>query len=155
MVKNHWALLTLYMLLCMAASGAAVCTVSATGVAFGSYNPLPGREADTAGTIAVTCMGTIGDSVSYQITISPGRGSYQSRQMTSANRALHYNLFIDPARSQVWGDGRAGTGMVADSFRLTAPSVTKTYVVYSRILGSQKQLMARTYLDDLTVTLLY
>ena len=134
---------------------AAVCSLASTGVAFGSYNTLSSRETDTAGTIAVTCMGVIGETVHYTIAIGPGSGAFSLRQMGSGDRGLHYNLFIDPNRSLVWGDGTSGTGVVSDTLVLTVPSVTKNHVVYSRIPRGQKQLAAQGYTDNLMVTLSY
>jgi len=138
-----------------AAQAAAVCTVSTSGVAFGSFDPLPGQSADTNGTISVTCTGTAGDSASYTITITSGVGSYVARQMAAGTDDLTYNLYIDSGCTQVWGDGTGGTSAVNDSMTLSSTSNTKNYVVHSRIASGQKAAKAHLYSDSLLVTITY
>lgn len=137
------------------AQAAAVCTVSTSGVAFGSFNPLPGQSADTNGTISVTCTGMAGDSATYTITINQGLGSFAARRMVSGANGLVYNLYKDSGCSQVWGDGSGGTSVVSDSVTLTSSSLTTNYVVYSRIASGQNTARANTYNDNLLVTLTY
>ena len=133
----------------------AVCTVSTSGVAFGSYNPLLGQSADTNGTIAVTCSGAAGDTATYTLTITAGLGSFSARKMLAGGDGLTYNLYKDSACTQVWGDGSGGTSTVSDSVTLTSSSLTTNYVVYSRIAGGQRTAKANLYSDSLLVTVTY
>jgi spore coat protein U-like protein len=137
------------------AQAAAVCTVSTSGVAFGSFNPLAGQSADTTGTISVTCTGTAGDSASYTVTINSGLGSFGSRKMYSGSDSLTYNLYKDSGCTQVWGDGSASTVSLSGSVTLTSSSATNNYVVYSRIASGQRAAKAHTYSDSLLVTVNY
>lgn len=137
------------------AQAAAVCTVAASGVAFGAFNPLPGQTADTAGTISVTCSGTAGDSASYTITINSGLGSFGTRKMVSGVDSLTYNLYKDSGCTQVWGDGTGSTSTVTGSIVLTSSSGTNNYVVYSRIASGQNTAKAHAYSDTLVITLTY
>src|SRR5438045_433836 len=121
-----------------AQAGTAVCTVSTSGVASGSFNPLPGQSADTNGTISVTCTGASGDSANYTITINQGLGSFAARRMVSGAHSLTYNLYKDSGCTQVWGDGSPSTSTVSDSMTLISTSNTTNYVVYSRIASGQK-----------------
>ncbi len=136
-------------------AGSAVCTVATSGVAFGSFNPLPGQSADTNGTIAVTCSGAPGDTASYTITIGSGLGPFLSRKMLAGGDSLLYNLYKDSGCSQVWGDGSGGTSTVIDSVTLTSTSLTTNYVVYSRIAPGQNSARAHSYSDSLLVTIIY
>jgi spore coat protein U-like protein len=143
------------LLLCAAAQAAATCTVSTSGVGFGSFNPLTGLSADTTGTISVTCSGTAGDFVSYTITIAAGLGSFAARKMVFGADSLTYNLYKDSGCTQVWGDGSATTQVVADSMQLDSTSTTKNYVVYSRVASGQKTAKAHLYADNLLVTVTF
>ena len=150
------AVLSLAVMLLAAAGARAAVTCSVTGsVAFGSFNPLPGQSADTAGTISVTCMGNINDSVSYTITINSGNGSFFARKMVSGTHNLTYNLYKDSNCTQVWGDNSSGTYAVADSFTLSSTSNTKNYIVYSRIAPGQNTASAGSYGDNLLINLIY
>jgi len=148
--------ITVVLLACgFAQAGTPLCSVSTSGVAFGSYNPLPGTSADTNGTISVTCTGAAGDTTGYSITITAGLGSFSARKMVSGSSALTYNLYKDSACTQVWGDGTSGTSTVSDTVTLTSSSLTTNYVVYSRIAGGQRTARANVYSDTLLVTVVY
>jgi spore coat protein U domain-containing protein, fimbrial subunit CupE1/2/3/6 len=135
--------------------GAATCTVSTSGVAFGSYNALAGQSANTAGTISVTCMGNPGDSAAYTIAIASGSGSFTAREMASGANNLAYNLYRDSGCTQLWGDGTGSTYTVGDSMTLSSTSNTKNYVVYSRIASGQNTARAGIYSDNMMVTVTY
>lgn len=134
---------------------AATCTVSTTGLAFGSHDPISGSPTDTLGTISVTCTGTIGENVSYQIALSTGTGSYSNREMSGGVQTMMYNIFTDASRSVVWGDGSGSTGTVADAYTLDSTMVTRDYTVYSRTYSGQYSLTAQSYSDSILVTLSY
>jgi spore coat protein U-like protein len=149
-------LLTAMLLATTEAWALAVCTVSTSGVAFGSFNPLPGLSADTTGTISVTCTGVALTSANYTITIASGLGSFIARKMVSGSNNLTYNLYKDSALIQVWGDGSGSTFTVSDSVTIPLSlSITKNYMVYSRIAGGQNTAKAGTYSDNLLVTISY
>src|SRR5438270_508405 len=87
---------------------AANCTISATGVAFGIYQPIAATTADSTGTISVTCNG----SVTYIIALNSGLhagGSFSNRRMKGGSSFLGYQLYQDAARTAVWGDGTGGS----------------------------------------------
>ena len=134
------------------AQGALLCTVSASGAAFGAFNPFPGQTADTTGTISVTCIGVALTTTNYTITIAPGLGSYAARKMVSGSDSLTYNLYTDSAFTQVWGDGSGSTVTLSDSVTIPLTlSITTNYVVYCRIGGGGNMAKAHTYSDSLIV----
>jgi spore coat protein U-like protein len=144
------------MVLAIAGAQAAVCTVATSGVAFGSFNPLTGQSADTTGTVSVTCTGLPLTTANYTMTIASGLGSFTARKMVSGSDNLTYNLYKDSAFTQVWGDGSGSTFTVSDSVTIPLSlSITKNYVVYSRIASGQNTAKAGTYSDNLLVTITY
>jgi spore coat protein U-like protein len=150
-----WWIVAAMLACAFAQAGTPVCTVATSGLAFGSYNPLPGASADTNGTISVTCSGAAGDTVAYTITLTAGLGSFSARKMVSVGDSLTYNLYRDSGCTQVWGDGTASTSTVNDSVTLTSSSLTTNYVVYSRIAGGQRTARAHVFFDTLLVTVIY
>ncbi len=147
--------LTFFGLLTGAADAAVTCDISTSGAAFGSYDSIGSQDRDTSGTITVTCSGTTGDSVTYTISLSPGAGSFSNRNLSAGTSVLNYNLYTDISRSQVWGDGSAGTAVLSDSYTLNVSPTTHNYTVYGRVPKSQNQALSGSYSDNLTVALVY
>lgn len=132
----------------------AVCSVGSTGTAFGTYDTLSGNYEDVVGTISVTCTGSVGDAVNYNIALSTGNGSFTTRNMQAGSNQLNYNLYSDGSRLTVWGDGTGGTSTVSDSYTLPAATSTRQYTVYGRI-PTQTGPLAGSYLDTVVITLTY
>lgn len=133
---------------------AAVCNVSASSISFGVYDPLGSQPRDSNTTIEVTCSGS-NETVSFSLLANSGYGTFANRQAHSGSVILAYNLFLDVARTQIWGDGSSGTAMIQDSLTITSLPVSRTYTVYGRIPGQQSSATAATYTDDITVTMRY
>ena len=130
----------------------AVCTVSAVPLAFGNYDTFRAAPTDSTGNIAVTCSGPVGAKMAYTIALFSARATGATRQMRSpAGGALTYSLYVDPARSTVWGDGSSNTKVVADGYTLTAPSISRNYPVYGRIPGRQNAVVG-VYSDTVQVS---
>ena len=138
------------------------CSVTASPLAFGLYDP-DGPNHDTdSGQVTVTCTvlaGPVPGSVDYTIAMSPGTsGSYSPRRLQNGGYTLRYNLFTSGARSagSVWGDGTAGT--VTLSGTVTALNIVGArgsvdHIVYGRIPGPQNPVAVGTYVDSLSITL--
>lgn len=123
---------------------ATTCTVSVTGVAFGSYDVFSTQDSETTGSVGVSCD----SSDTYTISLSSGFGTYTARVMTSGSSQLDYNLFTDPQRLTVWGDGTSGTATVS------ATGTGGTYPVYGLITAKQN-VPVGNYSDTITVTVTY
>lgn len=144
----------------VAAQVAVSCNASSSALAFGSYDPSRPTASDAQASISVTCtyllsLGTA--TVAYQITLSPGGGSYAQRRMSAGGDNLRYNLYADAAATQIWGDGSAGTVTVSDSYQLgfgLLGSKTVSYPVYGRVPAGQT-VPAGAYADSVTVTVTY
>lgn len=124
----------------------AACWATATGVNFGAYDPQGVAPADAAGTVTLEC-----DRREPSARISMGTGSaggFAVRNMTSGSDVLQYNIFTSAARTQIWGDGSAGTGTLDVS---PFPNQPVSVTAYGRIPPGQN-VRAGTYGDTLIVT---
>jgi spore coat protein U-like protein len=134
------------------------CTVSATSIAFGTYNPLSASPTAATGSWTVTCnaVGNGSATVSGTLTLSTGSsGKYSSRQMNFGANKLLYNIYLTPTYQQILGDGTAGTYAPSDSGTVTAGQVYKvTGSMYGLIPASQ-DIAAGGYSDTIVVTVTY
>jgi spore coat protein U-like protein len=108
------------------------------------------RPREIIGTVVVSCFG----KADFELLASEGLGgSYGLREMRNADGVrLRYNLFTDPARTQVWGDGiAAGTAKIPGGNSRAGPAVI-TLNFYGRIPAGQPLAMG-DYADAITVTL--
>jgi spore coat protein U-like protein len=149
--------LLLFVTICAAvtAKAAVSCSVSGSGVAFGGYESILNRDRDTSGTIFVTCSGTVGEAVNYSVSLNQGGGTLLGRTLSGGSDSLRYNLFTNVGRSQVWGNGSAGTFVVSDRYNLTASTTTRQYTVFGCIPAGQRGIAANAYADMITITLDY
>lgn len=138
---------------CVTASADPTCTVSASGVAFGNYDPLDNANSDNTGSVSVTCTGSA--TATYTIAASAGTGTYLARKMVSGSQVLSYNVYIDNTRMTIWGDGSSGTSSISGSITATSGGATQTSTVYGRIPSGQQAASVGSYNDILTVTVTY
>ena len=142
--------------------GGATCSVAATGVSFGVYDISLATPNDSTGDVTVTCTyvppgGATG--VNIQASLSPGvSGSYSPRQMAFGPARLNYNLFLDAARTSIWGNGLSGTGIATASFTV-GPGVgngtrSAQFPVYGRVPAQQVVGMG-AYSDTIVVTVTF
>lgn len=130
------------------------CTVTTTGVAFGSYDPIASVNNDSAGSIRVRCTLLAALAGSYTIALSTGGApSFDLRRMANGGSLLRYNLYTDAARSQIWGDGTGATQTVTNGF-LALLAVDQTTSVYGRIPAGQN-VAAGSYADTVVVTITF
>jgi spore coat protein U-like protein len=137
--------------LCPAAHALAVnCSVTASTVAFGTYTPL--TTTPSTGTISITCTSVVGVSPAT-ITLSAGSGTFTQRTMTSGANTLGYNLYLDAAHTEIWGDGSGGS--MADMLNLNQGALgsTTTATVYG-LVPSQDPAPG-SYTDTITVSVSY
>ena len=145
-----------FILLLMPASAAALgldCSVSATGVAFGAYNPTNSSPTDATGNVHVHCT-VILVSVLSQINISldeGGSGSFAPRKMSSGANLLSYNLYKEATHTTVWGDGTGGTGIWTDNALIAVFGTNIDHTIYGSIPAGQ-YVAAGSYADTITVT---
>ncbi|GAA4011935.1 spore coat U domain-containing protein [Sphingomonas swuensis] len=125
------------------------CLVSATAMAFGSYDPVSTTAATATSSITVTC--TTGTSFVVGLNAGTASGAtVATRQMSNASQRLAYALFSDSGRTTNWGN-TAGVDVPAAITATTTPSVL---TVYGRIAAEQN-VPAGAYADVVTITVTY
>lgn len=136
---------------CTVAS-AMTCTLgTVSGVAFGSYDVFNATALDTIGTISYTCTDVAGASIVIQIDTGSA-GTYSPRTLANGAFVLEYNLYLDAARTSVWGDGSAGTSQYGPLVPAEASSTDVN--VYGRIPAGQNAQVG-TYGDTVVVTIVF
>jgi spore coat protein U-like protein len=126
---------------------AAQCTIATTSVAFGNYDVLDPVPVDSVGSVVYRCNGGA-DTIA--ITISAGSaGSFTPRKLSSPSDWLAYNLYRDPSRAVVWGNGTAGTSFYVATAIPNNRDVS--VAVYARIPPGQ-DVRAGSYADNVSVT---
>jgi spore coat protein U-like protein len=123
----------------------AMCQITATNLAFGSYT---GEALDAVSTLKVTCTKT----TPYYVNLGDGQhpdGSYLPRAIGPGGVLLSYTMFRDAARTSRWGntynlDGVAGTGSGS----------AQTLNVYGRVAAGQF-VTPGAYTDTVIATITY
>lgn len=122
------------------------CSVSTSGLNFGTYDVFSTLNDDVTATITVNCT----KNKSYSISLSSGSGTFGSRTLTGTVGALSYNLFLDSTHLTIWGDGSSGTG----TFSGMGTGSNIGTPVYGRIPARQN-VRVGSYSDLITVTVTF
>jgi spore coat protein U-like protein len=127
------------------------CSAGATGVAFGTYTPMTPAPLVSTGSVTVQCFTFVPASVT--ISLSTGAsGTYTPRSLVSGTSTLHYNLFLNAAMTQIWGNGNGGSQ--SESLTVTGFPGSATATIYGAIAQLQDPAPG-TYTDTITVTVNY
>jgi len=135
----------------------AACSVTATGVAFGTY--VPSSTSNSTGTVTVSCSALLGVLFSWTIALNAGvnsGGSFSNRRMASGSSYLSYQLYTNSGHTTVWGDGTGGTSTVSGSCLISLLGIpcTGSATVYGQIPALQNP-SPGAYTDTITVTVTY
>lgn len=136
------------------------CTFFTSGVAFGVYDGALTTPTDSTGNATLRCTHIGGGAVktSYTIALSRGAsGSFVQRQLRAGNSVLNYNLFTDATRTRVWGDGSAGSAIVAGTLLVNPGNFVineAVHPIYGRI-PAQQSADSGNYADQILVTLTF
>jgi len=134
---------------------ALACEVSATSTSFGAYSPFDPVALDGTGNVRMTCSNLLSILVSYTIRLNAGaNGILAARRMSSGANRLVYNLYTNPGRSTIWGDGSAGSSVVSEFSLLVLLSTERNYAVFGRIPAGQN-VAPGSYTDTIVVTVEY
>jgi len=146
----------------LGAKGSKGCALEgATFMAFGNYDPMRNSPLDLQGRVSYVCYTetSSADAASsdsdngkliVQISITAGNAGSFNRYMNGSSDRLHYNLYLDPQRYTVWGDGTGGTQIYSEHAQPNNRVVVVP--VYGRVFGAQ-DVGAGSYVDQLIVTL--
>jgi spore coat protein U-like protein len=126
----------------------AVCEVTATDLAFGTYTSNLGAPLQGTTQLRATCTPGSTYTVGLNEGTSPG-ATVNQRKMVSGAQVLNYQLYSDSARSKIWGntpgtdtETGVGTGLAQD--RTVFGAVPQAQVV-----------PAGDYTDTITVRVYY
>ena len=139
------------------AAAGAVCTLSTTSLVFGQYVPSRGGPSDFTATLQISCTASGANSAIVEGTIGLiGPGMPAARELVAGSRRLHYQLYLDPARTIPWGDGSGGTRTKAISVAVgPAGTARETHTVYGRIRARQSNLAVGNYTGQIIAVLNY
>lgn len=130
------------------------CTATATNIAFGAYDPTSSTPSDTSGTVTVNCTGLVSLFGSIDIASSAGSsGNAAQRTLRQGTNTLNYNLYVNGARTIVFGDGSAGTQ------KITTPLngllfFGQSVFIYGRVPARQWA-RSGSYSDAVVITIAY
>lgn len=136
----------------------ASCDVSVLPLNFGTYDPHAVTALDIATTATITCTATSnrpqGETITVTSSVSRGGApSFIPRQMRSAlNEALDYNVYLNPLRTVIFGDGSAGTDRTARTVTTTRVGMVYSVDIYGRIFPGQ-DVRVGSYSDTLIYTI--
>lgn len=123
------------------------CSITTTGVNFGAYDVFSSTPVDSTGSVRYQCSG---GSDSFVIMLSPGSGAtFNPRAMLVGSNRLNYNLYLDAARTSIWGDGATGTSIFMAS---NASGKPVSVPIFGRIPPGQ-DVAAGSYSDSIVVTI--
>ena len=133
----------------------AVCQINLSTLNFGNYDPLETSPVDSVGNLTYFCSQPV---PIVTITIDRnGAGNMLNRRMNNNSSgqdadALLYNIYLDAARTAIWGDGTRGSQI----WSAPNPAVrTRINVpIYGRIPAGQN-VGVGGYGDTLTITINY
>lgn len=124
------------------------CVVTATALAFGTYDPAATSPNDASTSVLVTCT----TGTTYNVGLSNGGGSGAStatRKLTSGSNTLNYSLYQDSGRNTVWG-----SSVGSDTVSGVATGLPVSHTIYGRISALQV-VPQGAYTDTITVTITY
>ena len=131
-----------------------VCSLEVTPLIFGEYLPYRGIPTDSTATLTVICINhsTSVGQLSGSITLM-GATPSTNRQLRQGLQALRYQLYLDPARTELWGDGN---NSLAISGTITFEThYRQEIMIYGRIYANQNTATANAYIDNINSTLDY
>lgn len=150
-------------LLAVAGLAHAGCSVSSSGLAFGTYQPLTftgkltSADVTSHASISIVCTGVVTGG-GYTIALGPstaGTGDrISTRYLANSNGGdnMRFNVYTNATYTTVWGDGNVG-GLLGGS--IPAGDSNQSHAVYGKIPAGQNTLKAGSFTGSVTVTLTY
>ena len=126
----------------------AVCGVTATDLAFGTYTSNAGTPLQGTTLLKATCT----PSTTYYLGLDQGQSpgaTINQRKMVSGANNLTYQLYSDSSRSTIWGN-TAGTDTVTG----VGTGLAQDHTVYGAVPAAQS-VPAGDYGDTITVRVYY
>jgi spore coat protein U-like protein len=149
--RSLWALFLALAWITSAQADNKTCSITGAALDFGTYDPAATGADNNTGFVSVYCNGSINAQLSLSVGNGVGASYSGGRKMTRAGGAtLLYNLYVDLARSQVFGDGSRNSVKldIHGNNNLNQP-------VYGRIPALQTAVPPGNYADIVLVTISY
>ncbi len=127
------------------------CSVAATDLAFGTYNPNANTPLDAQSNVEVDC--TTGTNWNLGLDKGLHGADVTHREMandTNASVLLAYAIFQDPAHALNWGDT-----VGVDTVSGVGTGVVQEIGAYGEVAKRQTQVTAGGYTDTITATLTF
>ena len=128
------------------------CNVSGSTLAFGSaINPIGAGPVNGTSTLTIECTAT----TAYTVALSAGSNAgvaanFSARRMVNGAYTLGYQLYVDAARTAVWGNSTGGSTVYSGTGTGGIQSVT----IYGQV-PSLTGAVPGAYTDTVTVTVTY
>jgi len=123
------------------------CSVRTVSLHFGLYDHLSTDDLEAEGGVYVTCDPAVTFNISLDAgTNSGGHFSPRRLAMVGGGDSLAYNIFRDPARIEIWGDGTGNTFTHSG----TGNGTESQFITYGRLPGGQNVPVGR-YVDVVLV----
>lgn len=132
---------------------AAVCNLGVTPLNFGSYNIFSNAPNEAEGFVTVNCdTPDIPLTVSLDAGVHSG-GVFNPRKMkqTTGTATLNYNLYLNAAATQIWGDGTSGTSTWTGTL---GGAASGTITIHGRMPANQNAFVG-FYSDAVIITVLW
>ena len=126
----------------------AVCEVTATDLAFGTYAAQSGTPLQGTTLLRATCTPDLTYNIGLNEGTSPG-ATVNQRKMVSGTQSLNYQLYSDAARSSIWGN-TTGTDTVTG----VGTGIAQDHTVFGAVPAAQI-VPAGDYQDTITVRVYY
>jgi spore coat protein U-like protein len=126
----------------------AVCAVTATDLAFGTYTSALATPVQGTTVLRTTCTPGSTYNVGLNEGTTPGATVIQ-RKMASGTNALNYQLYSDSSRTTIWGN-TTGTDTVTG----VGTGIAQDHTVFGAIPAAQV-VPAGDYADTITVRVYY
>lgn len=125
------------------------CSINASNLSFGTYNPLSITPLTATSSVTATCT----NGTAYSLALNSGNtGNFLNRVLLNGLNILSYNLYTSSAYTTIWGDGTSGTSTQSG----TGNGIAQPYTVYGRILAAQNAIPSiAAYNDNIVVTITY
>lgn len=136
----------------VSATVAKACAISAANLDMGTWS----GTGDLTGTSNVSVKCSTGTTYSVDLSAGAGSPSLTNRKLANGAELLSYNLYRDTGRTEIWGDGLAGTFVVSGAGAGMADADKANLPVYAKIL--EADLLAAkpgTYSNSITATITY
>jgi spore coat protein U-like protein len=125
------------------------CSVSASPLSFGMYDPTSRSPAVSVGTITYRCRARLAAGIKIGLVGGQPQTTGMRDMVSSSGERLQYLLCLDATCLQPWGDGSNGTGVYFDPDPPIGTDVTIS--IFGLIPAEQRANWARGYHNSITV----